>query len=68
MTPSMVRTLWSIVERVQARLPLDLDDGSLSDWLITQVRAEYPLDAPQTAALDGYVRSRVLLIRDLIQT
>ena len=68
MTPSMVRTLWLIIERFQARLPLDLDDNGLSDWLVGQVRAEYPLDGQETAALDGYVRSRVLLIRDLIQT
>ncbi|MEO0409610.1 MAG: hypothetical protein AAF289_19900 [Cyanobacteria bacterium P01_A01_bin.135] len=68
MTPSMVRTLWLIVERVQARLPLDLDDNSLSDWLVGQVRAEHPLNGQESAALDGYVRSRVLLIRDVVQT
>lgn len=68
MTPSIVRTLWSTIDRSQANLPLDLDDGSLTDWLVSRVRSEYPLDGQETAALDGYVRSRVLLIRDLIQT
>ncbi len=68
MTPSLVRNLWSLVDRAQARLPLDLDDSSLTDWLVTQVRSEQPLNGQETAALDGYVRSRLLLIRDLVQT
>lgn len=68
MTPTIVRKLWSLVDRAQASVPLDLDDGRLSDWFVTQVSSELPLNGQETAALDGYVRSRVLLIRELIQT
>ncbi|MGF1516165.1 MAG: hypothetical protein ACFB5Z_21050 [Elainellaceae cyanobacterium] len=68
MTPTTVRKLWSLIDRAQASLPLDSDDGSLSDWLITRLRSEHVLSGQETVALDGYIRSRALLIRDLVRT
>ena len=38
MTPTMLRQLWSLVENAQAATLVNLDDRSLVQWLIEQLK------------------------------
>ncbi|NJR51752.1 MAG: hypothetical protein HC780_21385 [Leptolyngbyaceae cyanobacterium CSU_1_3] len=65
MTPLMLRQLWSLIETTQATLLLNLDDGSLVQWLLRQFPAQHPLNSEETTLLRSYIHSRLTLIRDL---
>ncbi len=65
MTPLMLRQLWSLVEGTQPTTLLTLDDNSLVQWLMRQIRAERSLDHNETNILTAYIESRLSLIRDL---
>jgi hypothetical protein len=67
MTPLMLHQLWSLVDRTQSHILLNLDDTSLVHWLIRSFRAERSLDRQQTDVLSTYIRSRLPLIRDVAQ-
>ena len=38
MTPIMLRQLWTLIETTQANILLTLDDSSLIQWLLRQLR------------------------------
>ncbi|MCT7949724.1 hypothetical protein NG798_07985 [Ancylothrix sp. C2] len=67
MTPSMLRQLWTVVEKTQANFLLTLDDASLEQWLLKQFNQEQSLNRDETNVLNGYIRSKLSLIRDLAQ-
>lgn len=67
MSPMMMRQFWSLVEATQSNIPITLDDGSLVQWLLRQVRSERSLDNRETDLLCDYIHSRLPLIRDLAQ-
>jgi hypothetical protein len=65
MSPSMLRQLWFIVETSQSQTMLNLDDNSLVQWLLKQLKAQRSLDHDETNAFSHYISSRLPLIRDL---
>ncbi len=65
MTPLMLRQLWSLVEATQSALLLNLDDASLVQWLLRQLRTQQPLNPEETTILSSYIQSKLSLIRDL---
>lgn len=67
MSPAMMRQFWSLVEMTRSNIPLSLDDRSLSQWLLRQVRSERSLNNQETDVLADYIQSRLPLIRDLAQ-
>ena len=67
MTPTILRHLWSVVETTQSNILLKLDDASLVQWLLKQIKTTASLDHNQTTILSDYIRSRLSLIRDLAQ-
>ncbi len=67
MTPIMLRHIWSVVETTQANLLVNLDDASLVQWLLGQLRTERSLNRDELCAVNSYIRSRTALIRDLAQ-
>jgi hypothetical protein len=67
MTPFMMRQLWSLVETTQSNILLSLDDTSLVQWLLKQLRMERSLDCSEADSVDRYIRSRLTLIRDMAQ-
>ncbi len=67
MNISILRQLWSLVETSQPSTLLNLDDESLVESLIDQLKAEYPLCLQETQTVDVYIRSRTPLIRELAQ-
>jgi len=67
MSPTMMRQFWSLVEMTQANIPLSLDDRSLVQWLLRQIRSERSLNNDETNVLTDYIQTRLPLIRDLAQ-
>lgn len=67
MSPMMMRQFWSLVETTWTNIPLGLDDRSLVQWLMRQVRSEQSLDSRETDILNTYIQERLPLIRDLAQ-
>lgn len=67
MSPTMMRQFWSLIEMTQANIPLSLDDRSLVQWLLRQVRSQRSLNHDETDVLSDYIQSRLPLIRDLAQ-
>ncbi|GAB4367388.1 MAG: hypothetical protein Kow00121_05660 [Elainellaceae cyanobacterium] len=67
MSPIMMRQFWSLVETTQTNIPLALDDRSLVQWLLRQIRSEQQLDSRETDILRDYIHTRLPLIRDLAQ-
>lgn len=67
MTPTSLRHLWSVVETAQTNTLLLLDDASLVQWLLKQIKANASLDRDETHILSDYIHSRLTLIRDLAQ-
>jgi len=65
MTPLMLRQLWSLVEATQSALLLNLDDASLVQWLLRQLRTQQPLNPEEITILSSYIQSKLSLIRDL---
>ncbi len=67
MNPHLLRQFWSLVDRSQSHWLLSLDDNSLVCWLMEQISGERSLDSAETDHLNGYIRSRIQLIRDIAQ-
>ncbi len=65
MSPTTLRQLWSIVEASQSQTLLNLDDNSLVQWLLKQLKTQRSLDHDETTAFHHYIHSRLPLIRDL---
>ena len=67
MNPSFLRQFWTLVEDAQAVMLLQLDDVSLSAWLLGQVERELILEAGEQDYVSHYIQSKLPLIRDLAQ-
>lgn len=67
MTPLLLRQLWTLVEATQTQMLLTLDDSSLVQFLIGQLRGQRSLDHQESDTLSNYLYSRLALIRDLAQ-
>ncbi len=67
MNPRMLRQLWSLIEATQANILLELDDGSLVQWLLRQFRDERSLNSDETNVLRDYIYQRLPLIRTLAE-
>lgn len=65
MSPSMLRQLWSIVETSQSQLLLNLDDSSLVQCLLKQLKTQRSFDHDEASVYSHYIHSRLPLIRDL---
>ncbi|NET35016.1 MAG: hypothetical protein F6K19_23810 [Cyanothece sp. SIO1E1] len=65
MTPLMLRQIWSLVDKTQTHVLLNMDDTSLVQWLLRQVGADGSLNQDETSVLSDYIHSKLPLIRDL---
>lgn len=68
MSPLMIRQLWSLVEATQSQVLLNLDDSTLVQWLLKQLKTQRVLDRTETVVFSDYIQSRLPLIRDLAQS
>jgi hypothetical protein len=67
MSPSMLRQFWSLIETIYTDIPMSLDDNSLIQWLMRQMRARRILNAEESDLLIRYIHDRLPLIRELEQ-
>lgn len=67
MTPAMLRQLWSVVEKTQAKTLVSLDDATLVQWLIKQLKSTTSLNCKEADLMNEYIQSRLSLIRDLAE-
>lgn len=67
MSPTMLRQLWSLIETTQANMLLKLDDASLIQWLLKQIKQQRSLDLHEIDIISAYIQSKLSLIRDLAQ-
>ncbi len=67
MTPTMLRQLWSVVENSQATTLVSLDDATLVQWLIKQLKKRSTLNCTEADLINEYIQSRLSLIRDLAE-
>lgn len=67
MSPTMMRQFWSLVEGIRANIPVTLDDRSLEQWLLRQLRSEQALNHCDTAVFSTYIHNRLPLIREFAQ-
>ena len=68
MSPFMLRQFWSLVEATQAQIILNLDDTSLVQWLLRQLKNQHTVESVDTDVFSNYIESRLPLIRDLAQS
>lgn len=67
MTPTMLRQLWSLIENSQATTLISLDDATLVQWLIKQLKTRNALNGKEADLINEYIQSRLSLIRDLAE-
>jgi len=65
MTPLLLRQLWFLIETTQTQILLTLDDASLVQWLMQQLKTEQPLSHDEANLLSHYIQTKMPLIRDL---
>jgi hypothetical protein len=63
----MLRQLWSLIETTQATLLVNLDDATLVQWLLKQLKMNSALNGKEADLLNEYILSRLSLIRDLAE-
>lgn len=67
MSPTMMRQFWALLDGIRSSMPLSLDDTSLEQWLVRQLRSEHALNICETAVVSDYIHQRLPLIRELAQ-
>lgn len=65
MSPIMMRQFWAFIDATRSTIPLTLDDRSLVQWLLRQVRLQQSLDRQEQDILSSYIQLRLALIRDM---
>lgn len=65
MNSNLLHQLWMLIEATQPTFLLKLDDHSLIQWLVQQLRERQNLSGEEEKAARAYIRSRLLLIRDV---
>jgi hypothetical protein len=65
MSYNLVHQIWKLIEATQTSFLLKLDDQSLVQWLIQQLRKTQILNREEEEATKAYIQSRLLLIRDV---
>jgi glucokinase len=65
MTPTLLRQLWSLIETTQASTLVSLDDATLVQWLLKQLKMDSCLNRNEMDVINDYIQSRLSLIRDL---
>lgn len=62
-----LRQFWSVIETTQPSILVTLDDTSLVECLMEKLQEQHLLDHQETDRISHYIRSKVLLIRELAE-
>jgi hypothetical protein len=68
MPPSLLRQVWTRVEKTQTNLLLSLDDASLAQHLVGSMQADCCIETQDAPLIQNYIRAKLALIRDLAQS
>jgi hypothetical protein len=63
MSPNLLRQFWGLVETIDPTIPEGLDDNSLIQWLLRQMRSQRFLSREESDVLVNYMSDRLPLIR-----
>jgi succinate dehydrogenase flavin-adding protein (antitoxin of CptAB toxin-antitoxin module) len=67
MSPSLLRQLWSLIEGTQANQLLQLDDGTLLQWLMGQLQTKGHLNSTEQMTVNSYIQTKMTLIREMAE-
>jgi hypothetical protein len=67
MPPTLLHQFWTFISETQTAPILQLDDDTLSRWLLRQFQRRNVLNSEQTQDLSNYITDRLPLIRELAQ-
>ena len=59
--------IWQVIEQIQAQIILKLSDSELVQKIMEQLKSTLTLNTSEFNAVQGYVRLKVPLIRDLAE-
>ena len=59
--------IWQVIEQIQAQIILKLSDSELVQKIMEQLKSTSALNTSEFNAVQGYVRLKVPLIRDLAE-
>ncbi|WP_299403303.1 hypothetical protein [Acaryochloris sp. IP29b_bin.148] len=68
MNSNLLRHVWDVIETTQTDLLTQLNDKQLVQVLVTNLRDRNVLPVNEEANATAYIRSRLLLIRELAQS
>ncbi len=64
---TIMRQLWSIIEESSEKTLTGLNDSDLVNQLLNKLSARQPLSPEDLYTIGDYLRSRILLIREIAQ-
>ncbi|NJK40907.1 MAG: hypothetical protein HC934_05270 [Acaryochloridaceae cyanobacterium SU_2_1] len=67
MNSNLLRQLWDLIETTQTETLTQLDDRQLIQVLMSDLKAQSFLQEEEEVKVMAYIRSRLLLIRELAQ-
>lgn len=68
MKPNLLRQVWEVIETTQTDMLTQLNDTQLVQVLVTNLRSRNQIPQDEEANATAYIRSRLLLIRELAQS
>ena len=68
MDVKVLRQLWSIIESTPNQRISNLDDPAVLRWLTDLLRADPTFDTNHLPTVSHYIRMRMPLIRDMVQS
>jgi hypothetical protein len=67
MPPSLLRKVWTRVEKTQTNILLHLDDASLAKHLVESLAADRCIETQDAPLVHTYIHTKLSLIRDMAQ-
>lgn len=67
MTPVVLHQLWALVDETHYSTLIHLDDNSLVQWLLKQLRQGRSLNHDEADSISSYIRDRLPLIREMAE-
>ncbi|WP_243397342.1 hypothetical protein [Crocosphaera subtropica] len=67
MNTKIMRQLWSIIEESPGKTLMGLNDSDLINQIVSKLSARQKLSSEDCGAINAYLRSRILLIREMAE-
>ncbi len=67
MNTKIMRQLWSIIDESPGKTLMGLNDSDLINQILNKLSAKQKLSSEDCGAINAYLRSRILLIREIAE-